>query len=53
MGGDTCKNVFKNGALHNAYKKRVYDVIVIAVLENLLSLKFDPFKNAEFIYSFI
>ena len=35
----------------NAYKKKVDDVRVIAILETLLNFKFDTFENAEFIYS--
>ena len=35
-----------------AYKKKVDDVRVIAILESLLSFKFDTFENAEFINSF-
>ena len=34
----------------NAYKKKVVDVRVIAILETLLNFKFDTFENAEFIY---
>ena len=34
-----------------AYKKKVDDARVIAILESLLSFKFDTFENAEFIYS--
>jgi len=37
----------------NAYKKKVDDVRVIAILETLLNFKFDTFENAEFIYSLI
>jgi len=37
----------------NAYKKKVVDVRVIAILETLLNFKFDTFENAEFIYSLI
>ena len=40
---------FKIGACPNAYKKKVDDVRVIAILESLLSFKFDTFENAEFI----
>ena len=39
----------KIGAWPNAYKKKVDDVRVIAILEGLLSFKFDTFENAEFI----
>ena len=35
------------------YKKKVDDVRVIAILENLLSFKFGNFENAEFIYLLI
>ena len=35
------------------HKKKVDDVILIAILESLLSFKFDTFENAEFIYSFM
>ena len=34
-----------------AYKKKVDDVRVRAILESLLNFKFDTFENAEFIYS--
>ena len=43
----------KIGALPRAYKKKVDDVRVIAILENLFNFKFDTFENAEFIYSLI
>ena len=36
-----------------AYKKKVDDAIVIAILEALLTFKFDTFANAEFIFSLI
>ncbi len=39
----------KIGAWPKAYKKKVDDVRVIAILESLLSFKFDTFENAEFI----
>ena len=42
---------FKIGAWLKAYKKKVDDMRVIAILESLLSFKFDTFENAEFIYS--
>ena len=48
---DTFKNILKIGAWPNAYKKKVDDVRVIAILESLLSFKFDTFENAEFIFS--
>ena len=41
----------KIGAWPKAYKKKVDDVRVIAILDSLLSCKFDTFENAEFIYS--
>ena len=40
----------KIGAWARAYKKKVDDARVIAILESLLSFKFDTFENAEFIY---
>jgi len=40
----------KIGDCPNAYKKKVDDVRVIAILETLLTFKFDIFENAEFIY---
>ena len=39
------------GAWANAYKKKVDDAIVIAILEALLTFKFETFANAEFICS--
>ena len=41
----------KIGAWPNAYKKKVDDARVIAILEALLTFKFETFANAEFIYS--
>ena len=41
----------KIGAWPNAYKKKVDDAIVIAILETLLTFKFDTFENVEFMYS--
>ena len=35
----------KIGAWPKAYKKKVDDMRVIAILESLLSLKFDTFEN--------
>ncbi len=40
----------KIGACPNSYKKKVDDDRVIAILEILLSFKFDTTENAEFIY---
>ena len=39
----------KIGAWPNAYKKKVDEVRVIAILEALLTFKFEIFVNAEFI----
>ena len=39
----------KIGAWPNAYKKKVEEVRVIAILETLLTFKFEIFVNAEFI----
>ena len=39
----------KIGALPKAYKKKVDDARVIAILEFLLTFKFETFANAEFI----
>ena len=39
----------KIGVWPNAYKKKVDDVREIAILESLLSFKFETFENAEFI----
>ena len=41
----------KIGAWPIAYKKNVDDASVIAILETLLTFKFETFVNAEFIYS--
>ena len=43
----------KIGACPNAYKKKVDDARVMAILEPLLNFKFETFENAEFIYSLI
>ena len=40
----------KIGACPNAYKKKVDDARVMAILETLLTFKFETFVNAEFIY---
>ena len=40
----------KIGAWPNAYKKKVDDASVIAILEDLLTFKFETFVNAEFIH---
>ena len=40
----------KIGAFPNAYKKKVDEARVMAILEPLLIFKFETFENAEFIY---
>ena len=39
----------KIGAFPNAYKKKLDDARVMAILEDLLIFRFETFENAEFI----